>query len=175
MLQITSILWILMTMAILMFCSSPLFPLVLWSAGFVLCFSTSAGSLGHKSPSPHSPSQMLTSASPPLHVKVIHCYAPSFCKLFSSGKKCCSGSLKGTQISELGTRDMLQLHKQCNLGVVWLFQNLEWKAQRISKFFSESVALLCRCSKSPGESPFNHWKGINKGCLLRDLSIITEI
>ena len=160
-------------MAILIFCSSLLFPPVLQNTGFVPSFSTSASSLGHKRPSPPSPSQMLTSASPLLLVKVIHHYKPFSCKLISSGKKYCSETPKGTQISELRIEDMLQLHMNCNLDVQ-MFQNLEWKTQRISKFLSEYVALLWCCSKSQAESPFNHWKGINQGYLPRDLSITTE-
>lgn len=75
--------------------------------------------------------------SPSLHVKLIHSYAPSFCKLFSSGKKFSSGALKGTQISELGMGKMLQLHMQCNLDVVRLLQYSELKVERISKFVSK--------------------------------------
>lgn len=105
MLHIANVLWILMAMAILILCSSPLFLLVLPCADSVLCFSTSAGSSGHQSPPPSSPGQMLTSISPPLHVKLINSYAPSFCKLFSSGKKCCFGALKGTHISVIRAGD----------------------------------------------------------------------
>lgn len=46
-------------------------------------------------------------ATSPLHIKVIHNYTLSLCQLFPSGKRCRYINLEGTQISELGTGDML--------------------------------------------------------------------
>lgn len=118
-----------MTIAVLIFCSSPLFSLVLQSENFILCFSNSAGTLRHKGSASLSPSQMPLPPSP-FRIKIMHSSILSLCKLFPSGMRWWYVALEGTQISELGTGDTLQLYLQWGSDVVQTVQEFRKKSTK---------------------------------------------